>query len=262
MGNLFWKDGDGCHDMMRREPGQARTGQKYMWSTLDLGGKPVDFFDPSGDRPRFALLFLHDSAGETLRETLRGSEWLARHSLPCVCPHGGPHWWSSRLSPEFDPQRSVESWLIEEVLPAIADRWQLGPNRLAIAGMGMGGQGALRLAFRYPDRFRTVAALDAALDHHEWYGRGTPLDEMYASREHCRQDTALLHIHPARQPGHIWFGVDPASRWYRGNDRLHEKLMALGVPHTFEIGREIERQEELMARFVSESLLQESRRLL
>ena len=84
---------------------------------------------------------------------------------------------------------------------------------------------------------------------------------MYASREHCRQDTAVLHIHPARQPAHIWFGVDPRCRWMRGNDRLHEKLSALGISHTFKVGPAASLPNE-MSRFLAEALTQESRRLL
>src|SRR5438874_8311971 len=63
---------------------------------------------------------------------------------------------------------------------------------------------------------------------------GTSLGEMYDSKEQCRQDTALMHIHPSEHPPHVFFAIDPEDAdWYRGNDRLHEKLGALGV----EIGR-------------------------
>jgi S-formylglutathione hydrolase len=123
----------------------------------------------------------------------------------------------------------------------------------------MGGQGALRIGFKHPDRFRIVAAIDAALDHHELYGSRTPLDDMYPSREHSRQDTAILHIHPARQPAHIWFACEPSSRWFRGNDRLHEKLGALGVSHFFEIGSA--GLKELL-RFIGDALTKEQRKLI
>ena len=96
----------------------------------------------------------------------------------------------------------------------------------------MGGQGALRLAFKHPELFAAAAALAPAIDCHELYGQGTPLDDMYDSKEQCRQDTVLMHVHPSHFPPHILFCIDPEDvRWYRGNDRLHEKLNALGIPH-------------------------------
>ena len=66
--------------------------------------------------------------------------------------------------------------------------------------------------------------------------RGTPIDDMYRTREACRQDTAVLRVHPTHFPPHIWFACDPADvEWYRGNDRLHEKLSAVGVSHTADL---------------------------
>ena len=149
-----------------------------------------------------------------------------------------------------------------DVLPFMANRWRLDSNSIAIAGAGMGGQAALRLAFKYPEQFSIVGALDAALDHHELYDQGTPLDTMYPSREHCRQDTAILHIHPVKQPAHLWFGADPGSRWFRGNDRLHEKLSALGISHTFIERSGIGGDWNALLKFLGESLEVQSRRLL
>ena len=70
---------------------------------------------------------------------------------------------------------------------------------------------------------------------------------------------------------HVWFACDPAdARWFRGNDRLHEKLAALGVPHTADLdttagGHDwayFDRMAEPMIRFVADGLAKESRRLL
>ena len=54
-----------------------------------------------------------------------------------------------------------------------------------------------------------VAGVSSANDYHDKYGEGTPLDEMYDSKEQCRQDTAPLHLHPSHYPPHIFFCVDP-----------------------------------------------------
>src|SRR5581483_1042225 len=85
---------------------------------------------------------------------------------------------------------------------------------------------------KHPRIFPVVAGISSALDYHERHGQGSPLDELYDSKEQCRQDTALMHIHPHDYPPHIFFCIDPEDvAWYRGNDRLQEKLSALGVTH-------------------------------
>jgi len=94
---------------------------------------------------------------------------------------------------------------------------------------------------------------------------------MYDSKEQCRQDTALMHVHPYQTPPHVFFCIDPNDeRWQRGNDRLHEKLNALGVAHTADLttragGHSWDYFNHMAGpavRFLVAGLDQESRRLL
>jgi len=203
-----------------------------MWTTLDIVGKPADVFDPPGGRPRFGLLFLHPVGQETLRQSPTYTQLLEANRLACVCPAGGYSWWADRPCPEFDPTLTAERYLLDRVLPVFRERWNLAPPAVGLLGISMGGQGALRLAFKHPRTFPAVAGIASALDYYELHGRGLSIDGMYDSKEQCRQDGALLHIHPVHYPPHIFFCIDPADTdWYRGNDRLHEKLNALGIPH-------------------------------
>jgi S-formylglutathione hydrolase len=202
-----------------------------VWTRVEIGDKPADVYDPPGSRPAFGVLHLHD-AGLT---SLRGQEAYTRLfdelRLACVCPFGGVCWWADCVCPEFDPQVSPERHLLERVLPFFRERWGVGPRALALLGMSMGGQGALRLAFKHPEIFPAVAALAPVIEYHEFYGQGTALDEMYDSKEQCRQDTAPMHLHPSHYPPHLFFCIDPDDPWARGCERLHEKLGALGVAH-------------------------------
>jgi S-formylglutathione hydrolase len=129
----------------------------------------------------------------------------------------------------------------------------------------------LRLAFRHPQTFAVAAGIASALDFHEWYNQGTPLDDMFTSKEQCRQQTALMHIHPHDWPPHLFFAIDPEDvDWFRGNDRLHEKLGALGVPHTIDFTTTagghtwdyFNKMAEPTIRFLADGLEKESRRLL
>jgi len=232
-----------------------------VWTSETIDGRPVTLYVPPGEpRPRFGLFYLHDAAGESPRGRPGLGPLLEELRWACVAPQGGACWWAARVCPGFDLVLTPERFLLDRVLPWVRDRLGLDSRALGLFGYGMGGQGALRLAFRHPHAFPVIAAIDAAVDHHELYGRGTPLDEMYDSKEQCRQDTAILHVPPSHGPAHIIFAADPGSVWYRGNDRLHEKLAALGVGHeaVLEAGDHLGRA----LRFVQAGLLQESRRLL
>lgn len=240
------------------------------WSEVRLAGKTVEVFDPAAT-PRFGLLFLHPLGLETLRDRPAFTSILEQRNLACLCPHGQRSWWVDRVCPEFDPVLTPEKHLLQNVLPYFQERWQLAPRSLGIFGISMGGQGALRLAFRRPDLFSVCAGIASALDFQELYGEGTPLDDMYDSKEHARQDTAILHINPGQYPPHIFFCIDPEDvRWHRGNDRLHEKLGALGIPHTADLTTQagghswqyFDHMAEPTLRFLVEGLEKESRRLL
>jgi S-formylglutathione hydrolase len=240
--------------------------------TLNLAGKPADIYELAENvPPRFGLLYLHSGGLETLRDRPAFTRVFDDLKLMCVCPHGQFSWWANRVCPEFDPQLTPEQHLLTNVLPFCQQRWNLAPRSVGLLGVSMGGQGVLRLAFKYPQLFPAVGAIAAALDYHEWYGRGTPLDTMYDSKEQCRQDTAILHVHPARYPPHLLFVIDPSDAdWYRGNDRLHEKLNALGIPHEVDLTTRagghswdyFDHMAERVIRFVAAGLEQESRRLL
>lgn len=225
-------------------------------------------FTPA-DRPRAVLVFLPDLDEVTLRDNPAWTQLLAGERMACVCPAGAAGWYASRVCPAFDPVKSAEAYLLTEVFPWALTQFGLRANAVALAGVGAGGQGALRLAFKYPDRFRTIASLGGSIDHYELYGRVTCLDEMYPSREHCRQDGVMLHVHPHQWPPYVWFACDPDSPWLRGNDRLHEKLLALGVPHTTDFETRAcghtwsyyDRLAPTVIRFLADGLDRESRRL-
>ncbi len=239
------------------------------WSQFEIAGKPADLYEPA--RPRFGLLFLHPLGLETLRDRSTYTKLLDQLNLACICPHVQRSWWVDRVCPEFDAKLTPERHVLDNVMPIFRERWNLGPRSVGVFGISMGGQGALRLAFRHPERFPVCAGIASAFDFHELYGQGTPLDEMYESKEHCRQDTAILYLNQAHWPPHIFYCIDPDDEaWFRGNDRLHEKMSALGVPHTMDLTTQagghswtyFDHMAEPALRFLHDGLEKESRRLI
>ena len=212
------------------------------WSRVQIDDRFAELFSPEG--ARFAILWLHSQAEELASKNTVLTRTLEKHKLACVAPHGGQSWW-------IDDRR-----ILNCILPWIRDRWR----SIGIAGIEMGGQGAIRLGLKHPSIFRSVGSLGGAIDFHELHGNGTPLDEMYDTRERARQDTATLHMHPSEWPPHLWFACSPEDPWFRGNDRLDEKLRAYGVPHTADL--ESSGNLEAMLQFVVSGLEKESRRLM
>ena len=135
----------------------------------------------------------------------------------------------------------------------------------------MGGQGALRLAYKHPDLFPVVAAISPAIDYQVRFDDDAILQQMYSDPEAVRQDTATLHVHPLNWPRHQFFSCDPTdTTWWDSADRLRMKLSSLGIPHECDLetvggGHGFEYYNVMAERavsFIVEGLDQERRRLV
>ena len=204
-----------------------------VWQTREIGGKKADLFIPEGTTPcKYALIHLHGHSGTTLKENPTYSTILQKYGLLCVCPHGERSWWLDRVCLEYDPVLSPQKYLLETLIPWMEIEWGVTPPSIGLAGISMGGQGVLQLAYRQPRLFPVVAALAPAVDFQQWYGRGLPLDEMFDNQEAARQATAILQFHPLNWPRHQFLACDPTdTEWFDSSDKLSMKLSSSGIAH-------------------------------
>jgi S-formylglutathione hydrolase FrmB len=204
------------------------------WTEVGVAGHVCQVFEPR--RPSeygHTVVYLHCSEAAPLADLPAFTQQFERHGLRVIQPMGGLSWWTDRLWPKFDPAISAERFVLDRVLPFVAERWDAAPPRIALLGISMGGQGALRMAYKHPDVFPTVAAISPAIDFQKRIEEGIDpgLAEMYRDAEDARQDTATLHIHPLNWPRNQFFCCDPTDyRWHESADRLRMKLWSLGVP--------------------------------
>ncbi len=204
------------------------------WSEVKVAGKPCDVFVPAAPSEHgFTVVYLHSVHGDRLHDNPTFTAEFERHGLHVIAPLTGRSWWSDRVFPDFDGRLTAERHVVDNVVNYVAAEWNIAPPQIALFGTGMGGQGALRLAFKHPAKFPVVAAISPAIDYQICFAEGDEgLAQMYTDAEQVRQDTATLHVHPLNWPRNIWFCCDPAdARWHESADKLRMKLNALGIPH-------------------------------
>jgi S-formylglutathione hydrolase FrmB len=209
------------------------------WTTVSVAGHVCDIYEPrQRNEHGYSLIYLHGVHLGRLDQNAVFTAEFERYGLPVIGPRTGRSWWTDRICEEFDPALSAERYVIAHVVPYLNERWGSSPPRIALLGTSMGGQGALRLAFKHPRLFPIAAGLAPAIDYQLRFHdpEEETLPRMYADAEEARQDTATLHVHPLNWPRNIWFACDPLDhRWHESAHKLHSKLSALGIMHELDL---------------------------
>lgn len=126
------------------------------------------------------------------------------------------------------PGRDAETWIVDEVIEAVeaAVPQVKAEAGVCLAGLSMGGFGALRLGARHPHRFRAVAG-------HSSVTELSQLDELTATRlDDVGNLGDLLVAAPRLPPLRFDCGLD--DPFLEPNRQLHAQLTTAGVPHLYE----------------------------
>ncbi|HKF51587.1 MAG TPA: alpha/beta hydrolase family protein [Candidatus Acidoferrales bacterium] len=165
-------------------------------------------YDASKSRRYPVLYFLHglggneqfliDSGGWNLIEDLWQQHKIGEFLI--VTPDAGASFYINSR----DGRVRYEDFFIREFIPFIDHSYRTSALRHSrgIAGVSMGGYGALHIAFRHPELFASVSANSAAL-----------LDKLPDVRVANPQQSPLLRVLSA-------FGTPPDPAFWRRNDPL------------------------------------------
>lgn len=130
---------------------------------------PADF-DPARDRLP-VLWLLHGGFGSQADWTTQGDAEALTAGLPLivVMPDGGQGGWYSdwRTVETTQGFQRWETYQVDELRPFIESLYKTRTDRAGhgIAGLSMGGFGALHHAARHPDRYAFVAGFSGAVDN-------------------------------------------------------------------------------------------------
>jgi S-formylglutathione hydrolase FrmB len=91
------------------------------------------------------------------------AEYAAPYNFIIVTPEGGDGWYTDSATV---PNDKYETYVIEELIPEVEKRFRTiaDNNHRFIAGLSMGGYGAIKFGLKYPDKFSLVGSFSGALD--------------------------------------------------------------------------------------------------
>lgn len=168
---------------------------------------------------------------------------------PCiiVMPDGKVSWYVN----SFDGKDPWEDMFIKEFIPFIEKEYRVRQQKefRAIAGLSMGGNGALLLSMRNPDLFSSCVAMSAGTftdeeilandTYNRYFGNiyGTKTTDAVSEHWKAYSPLYLLDSVDKEKLKSIRFYIDCGDDdfLYKGNSALHVKMRDLGIPHEYRV---------------------------
>ena len=168
---------------------------------------------------------------------------------PCiiVMPDGKVSWYVN----SFDGKDPWEDMFIKEFIPFIEKEYRIRPQKefRAIAGLSMGGNGALLLSMRHPDLFSSCVAMSAGTFTDEEIIADDSYDRYFGNIYGPKTKNAVSEHWKTYSPLYLLDSVDKEKLksirfyidcgdddfLYKGNSALHVKMRDLGIPHEYRV---------------------------
>ncbi|HKT97283.1 MAG TPA: alpha/beta hydrolase family protein [Paraburkholderia sp.] len=200
---------------------------------------PDDYARGSGAARYPVIYVLHGSGGNYADWTsnTRIGKLADRYHVMLVMPDGGRESWY--IDSPFDPASRYETYVGTEVVSYIDAHFRTLASRgtRAITGLSMGGFGALRIALDHPEAFGAAGSISGAVDPRNCedepgidrvFGNPARHADFWTRNAIVEDAGSFEHAHIALT---IDCGVNDA--FVQSNRVLHDKLIALGVPHDY-----------------------------
>ncbi len=131
---------------------------------------PLEYDQRAAVAKRYPVLYLlHGLGGHYNNWTAKTklADYAAQYQMIIVTPEGNDGWYTDSATV---PKNKYETYFIEELIPDVQRRYRTVETRSArgIAGLSMGGYGALKFGVKYPQQFVFVASMSGALDAASW----------------------------------------------------------------------------------------------
>jgi len=221
---------------------------------------PASYSAPDAKTKKYPVLYLLHGLGGNEQSIALEGEWTKLQDLRAqnkvgeflvVAPDGRDTFYINSR----DGKTPYSDFFIREFMPYVERTYRVRTERAArgITGFSMGGYGALRMAFAYPELFGSASAHSGALVRAAPQGVsagassgnlaavllasvfGNPIEQKFWDLNSpfvlARKNAATL------MKMKIYFdcGTEDSYGFYRGASELHETLDSLKIPHEFRL---------------------------
>lgn len=131
---------------------------------------PIDYNQQAAKTKRYPVLYLlHGLTGHYTNwlEYTHLADYAKPYELIIIMPEGNDGWYTDSATVPTD---KYESYILRELIPDVEKRFRVSTTRngRAIAGLSMGGYGALKFGVKYPQMFAFAGSMSGALGAASW----------------------------------------------------------------------------------------------
>lgn len=161
------------HSILSQSPAPAPLPPNVSDHELDskLMARPMPYrvvlpksYSAEKDRKYPVIYLLHGLTGRFRNWTdlTKLPAYAERYEFIIVTPEGANGWYTDSHT---KPEEKYESYLIKELIPEVEKKYRAIGTRggRAIAGLSMGGYGALKFGLKYPEMFSLAGSFSGAL---------------------------------------------------------------------------------------------------
>jgi putative tributyrin esterase len=131
---------------------------------------PIKYFSPEKRDTRFPVIYLlHGLTGHSNNwlEKSRVALYATHYDLFIVMVEGNNGWYTDSATVPAD---KYESYILSELIPDVEKRFRVSTQRegRAVAGLSMGGYGAIKFGLKHPEMFGLAASMSGAFGAASW----------------------------------------------------------------------------------------------
>ncbi|WP_018630191.1 alpha/beta hydrolase [Niabella aurantiaca] len=160
-----------------------------------------------------------------------------RYQMILVCPDGGygSWYWDSPVDPAFQ----YETFVAKELVAWVDKHYATiaAAKGRGIAGLSMGGHGALYLAIKHPDVFGATGSMSGGVDIRPFpnnWDMAKRLGKYSEFPERWEKNTVINMLHLI-EPKTLKIIIDCGTEdfFYKVNEKLHQELLLRNIPHDY-----------------------------
>jgi putative tributyrin esterase len=215
---------------------------------------PYNVILPSGYRAsattRYPVLYLLHGWGGHYTDWLTRTnvaDYAAQYRMIIVMPEGNDSWYVDGATGVND---KYESYILKELMPDVDQRYRTIQSRYgrAVAGLSMGGYGAIKYGLKYPATFAFAGSISGAFGVTRYTEKEMPgsnwqpfLKTFGLVESETRKANDVFEIARALTAAQIgalpyfYFdcGTEDAAQHFNSNRELSELFLAKKIPHEY-----------------------------